>query len=131
MKSLTCHAGLLFTICFCALSRADSGSPRFAIHVVDEQSGRGVPLVELKTTAAVRYWTDSAGYVAIDDPVLMGRKVFFFVQSDGYDYPADGLGMRGRALDVAPARPRQSKSGDPILPSGFTVLRVREFIATA
>jgi hypothetical protein len=100
MKSLICHAAWLFAMCFCALSRADVGSTRFAIHVVDEQDGRGVPLVELKTTGAVRYWTDSAGYVAIDDPVLMGSKAFFFVQSDGYDYPADGSGMRGIALDV-------------------------------
>jgi len=100
MKSLTCRAVLLFISCFCALSRAGPSSSRFAIRVVDEQDGRGVPLVELKTTGAVRYWTDSAGYVALDDPVLMGRKVFFFVRSDGYDFPADGFGMRGRALDV-------------------------------
>jgi len=36
----------------------------------------------------------------LDDPVLMGRKVFFFVGSDGYEFPADGFGMRGRVVDV-------------------------------
>src|SRR5688572_8230667 len=50
----------------------------FAIQVVDDQTGRGVPLVELKTVGNVRYYTDSAGLVAIDDRVLMGRTTFFF-----------------------------------------------------
>lgn len=77
-----------------------AASPWFGIHIVDAQDNRGVPMVELKTTGAVRYYTDSAGYVAIDDPVLLGRKVFFFVGSDGYEFPADGFGMRGKALDV-------------------------------
>jgi hypothetical protein len=72
----------------------------FAIHVIDDATGRGVPLVELKTDANVSYYTDSAGYAAIDDPVLMGRKAYFFIRSDGYEYPADGFGYRGQTLDV-------------------------------
>lgn len=88
----------LTLVCVCAPARADSAW--FGIHVVDAQDGRGVPLVELKTTAAVRYYTDSAGFAVIDDPVLLGRKAFFFVASDGYVFPADGFGMHGKALDV-------------------------------
>ncbi|HUG94238.1 MAG TPA: hypothetical protein VML55_25640, partial [Planctomycetaceae bacterium] len=74
----------------------------FTIHVVDEATGRGVPLVELRTTAGVRSWTDSAGVVAFDEPGLMGLSVFFYVSSDGYEFPKDGFGFRGKALEVTP-----------------------------
>ena len=48
----------------------------------------------------IRYVTDSRGIVAFDEPGLMGRKVFFAVKSHGYEYPGDGFGFRGKALDV-------------------------------
>ena len=72
----------------------------FAIEVVDSKTGRGVPLVELRTVNEIRYVTDSRGIVAFDEPGLMGRKVFFTVSSHGYEYPKDGFGMRGKALEV-------------------------------
>jgi hypothetical protein len=72
----------------------------FVITVLDEANGRGVPLVELRTVNDVSFFTDSAGVAAIDDPGLLGRKVFFTVRSHGYEFPADGFGFRGRALDV-------------------------------
>ena len=74
----------------------------FAIHVVDEQSGRGVPRVELKTVNSVLFYTDSAGFVAITDPTLLDRRIFFYVSSDGYEFAADGFGMRGRAIELTP-----------------------------
>jgi len=74
----------------------------FGLRVVDAATGRGVPLVELKTTSSLRLYTDSAGYVAVDDPALLGRRVFFFVASHGYQFPADGFGIRGRAVDLTP-----------------------------
>lgn len=78
------------------------GNPYFAIEVVDEASGRGVPLVELRTTNEIRYYTDSAGLVAFNEPGLMGREVFFSVSSPGYEFPADGFGMRGARLTPVP-----------------------------
>ncbi|MEP0842653.1 MAG: hypothetical protein HRF43_08065 [Phycisphaerae bacterium] len=72
----------------------------FAIQVVDDQTGRGVPLVELRTVNEIRHYTDSNGYVAFHEPGLMGRKVFFFVSSHGYEFAKDGFGMAGTALDV-------------------------------
>ncbi len=72
----------------------------FVIQVIDDQTARGVPLVELRTVAGQRFYTDSLGLAAIDEPALMGRKVFFNVQSHGYEYPADGFGIRGKAMDV-------------------------------
>ena len=76
----------------------------FSIQVVDEASRRGVPLVELKTTSGQTFVTDSAGRVAISDPVLLRRTVFFHVSGHGYEYPQDGFGYRGKALDITPGR---------------------------
>jgi hypothetical protein len=76
-------------------------SPRpFVVTVVDEQTGRGVPLVELRTVNEVRYVTDSAGVAAVAEPGLSGLDVFFHVKSHGYEYPKDGFGYRGKALRV-------------------------------
>jgi hypothetical protein len=74
----------------------------FKIAVVDEQTGRGVPLVELQTTNNIRYYTDSSGLVAFYEPGLMNQRVFFRVKSHGYEYPKDGFGMAGTVLNVAP-----------------------------
>jgi hypothetical protein len=77
-----------------------SASPYFAIKVVDAQTGRGVPLVELRTVNNISYYTDSNGIVAFHEPGLMNRKVFFSVRSDGYEFPKDGFGFAGIALEV-------------------------------
>lgn len=74
----------------------------FGIHVVDSQTGRGIPLVELRTVSQVRYVTDSAGYAAITDPALMNQHVYFFISSPGYTFPKDGFGYSGVGLDVKP-----------------------------
>lgn len=86
------------------LSRVPATRPSryFEIRVLDDETGRGVPLVELRTVANVRYYTDSAGRAAIDDPVLMGRTAYFFVASHGYEYPADGFGNRGKQIELKP-----------------------------
>jgi len=80
----------------------DAARDYFAIRVVDEATGRGVPLVELRTTNDLRYVTDSAGYVAFREPGLMDRRVFFHLQSHGYETPKDGFGFRGRAFETKP-----------------------------
>ena len=72
----------------------------FQILVEDEETGRGVPLVELRTVHDTRFVTDSAGYVAIRDPELLGQTVFFSVRSHGYEFPKDGFGFRGKALKL-------------------------------
>ena len=82
--------------------QTQAGQVPFRIHVVDKETGRGVPLVELRTTAEVRYYTDSAGNVAIDDPALQNQSVFFTVTSHGYTYPADSFGYTGLKLTVTP-----------------------------
>ncbi|PQP90714.1 hypothetical protein CPT76_06290 [Paenibacillus sp. AR247] len=74
----------------------------FMIKIVDAETGRGIPLVELKTTNNILYYTDSAGVVAFDEPGLMDTTVFFHMSSDGYEIPADMFGNRGQAVEVTP-----------------------------
>jgi hypothetical protein len=98
---------LVIRVALLALAVAALGAisppPRpFAIEVVDDQTGRGVPLVELRTVNEVRSFTDSSGIAAIDEPGLAGQKVYFHLQSHGYELPADGFGNRGVALQVEP-----------------------------
>jgi len=72
----------------------------FTIRIVDEQTGRGVPLVELKTTNETTYYTDSNGIVAFYEPGLMDQVVYFNIRSDGCEFPEDFLGIRGTAPHV-------------------------------
>ena len=89
----------LFLASPCALAEPSS---YFAIEVVDEQTGRGVPMVELQATYGTRYYTDSAGLVAFYEPGLMGKRIFFAVSAHGYEFAKDGFGIRGVALEVKP-----------------------------
>ncbi|MFN0134884.1 MAG: hypothetical protein ACKVS9_02075 [Phycisphaerae bacterium] len=81
-----------------ALGQESQPAHYFRIHVIDDQTSRGVPLVELRTTHNVQYLTDSAGMVAFREPGLMDQPVWFFVSSHGYEHPADGFGFRGVSL---------------------------------
>lgn len=81
---------------------ATSGGEPFAIAVVDAATGRGVPLIELRTVHEIRLVTDSAGLVAFDEPGLMGREVYFHVRGHGYEFPQDGFGFRGARLEAVP-----------------------------
>jgi hypothetical protein len=79
-----------------------SPSTPFKIQVIDSQTGRGIPLVELRTTNDVLYYTDSAGFVAFNEPGLMNQDVFFHLSSHGYEFPQDFFGNRGQAVSVTP-----------------------------
>lgn len=91
---------VIFIVLTTALPAIAQRPPPFRIAVVDDVTGRGVPLVELETVHAVRFVTDSNGLCAIDEPELLGRRVFFHVRSHGYELPADGFGYRGFACEV-------------------------------
>lgn len=91
---------LILAACLSLAQADEAASSYFTIQVVDDRTERGVPLVELTTVDQTRYYTDSQGIVALDDPALWGSRVFFHVKSHGYEFPPDGFGIRGRALDV-------------------------------
>lgn len=93
------HIMVLLLFWGCTLARAADIKP-FVIKVVDEQTHRGVPLIELKTTNDVCWYTDSNGIVAFVEPGVMNQRVFFLVKGHGYEHAADGFGMRGAGLEV-------------------------------
>lgn len=93
---------LSLSLLVAAQARAAPGD-YFAIRVVDADTGRGVPLVELSTTYKQRYVTDSAGYVAFLEPGLMGGDdVWFDVRSYGYESPKGMADSSGVALMPTP-----------------------------
>jgi hypothetical protein len=69
-------------------------SEYFKISVVDAATGRGVPLVEFKTTNEITLYTDSNGIVAWNEPGLMDRDVYFSIRSHGYFFPGQGRTLR-------------------------------------
>jgi hypothetical protein len=100
------HAHHLLILALLSLALPASAAQRpadyFKIIVVDQDLGRGVPLVELRTTYEVSYYTDSNGIVAFYEPGLMNQAVWFSIQSHGYEYPQDFLGNRGTTLQITP-----------------------------
>src|SRR6516164_1168806 len=82
------------------LAYPQTADKTFAIKIIDDQTGRGVPLVELQTVNNIHYVTDSNGLVAFHEPGLMNRAVFFTIKSHGYEFAKDGFGFRGKAIEV-------------------------------
>jgi hypothetical protein len=82
-----------------AAGQAPAGRPH-VIRVVDERTGRGVPLVSLETTDGTKHWTDSNGVVAFNEQGLMGKRVWFNVKSTGYECPTEFFGVKGASVET-------------------------------
>lgn len=93
---------LFYSLLFSSAAFSQHPSNYFKIRVVDDQTGRGVPLVELKTTNHLNYYTDNNGIIAFFEPGLMSQEIYFHIKSHGYEYPADGFGYRGKSLKTFP-----------------------------
>ena len=109
-----CSARSLLVLVACCLlgipvAVRAAASDYFQIQVVDDQTGRGVPLVELETVNHLRFVTDSAGRVAILEPGWAGQTIFFSVRSHGYQFHKDGFGFAGTRLKVVPGGKAQLK----------------------
>lgn len=103
------HARLILTFCvvISSLTLTSSHSvgkqpAAFHIQVVDSETRRGVPLVELRTVNDVKFITDSAGNIAIRDADLLDQQIYFHVSSHGYEFPEDGFGFRGFRVMTKP-----------------------------
>lgn len=72
-----------------------SATEHYQIRFIDEETGRGVPLVQIETVNGIKWVSDSDGNIAFGEPSLMGTEVFFFVKSHGYEIKADGFGYQG------------------------------------
>ncbi|QDT97789.1 hypothetical protein [Gimesia aquarii] len=92
---------ILFLSLVCCSSRLIA-SEYFQIRVIDVETERGIPLVELETVNQIKYVTDSNGIAAINEPGLMNQDVYFHIRSHGYVYPKDGFGLIGKKLEVKP-----------------------------
>jgi len=88
---------MLFRLCritFLLLPLTAVAAPEdfFGIHVVDEATGRGVPLITLKTTNQIALTTDSAGWIAFHEPGLMDRQIFFqALRAKGWGFDHGGV----------------------------------------
>lgn len=92
MTKLIFFAFFLYILTFDVQSLVAQDSLKyFIVRVIDSQTGRGVPLVELKTSSSLRYYTDSNGIIAFNEPALMNQLVSFAVFSHGYECPKDPL----------------------------------------
>ncbi len=69
--------------------------PWAEIQILDAETGRGIPLVELETVNNLVFVTDNAGRIAFQEPGLMGQEIFFTVKSHGYEMTRDGFGFPG------------------------------------
>lgn len=81
-----------------------AADPAFRLEVVEAGSNWPIPLVEVRTTHQMRWFTDNAGVVAIEAPELIGRETYFHLASDGYEHAADGFGYRGVVLTPQPGK---------------------------
>lgn len=85
-----------------AASAVSAADRPFELRVIDADTGRGIPLVEIETVNRIPYVTDSAGRVAFDEPGLLGQRVFFEMRSHGYDIPKDAFGAVGTSVMATP-----------------------------
>ena len=77
---------------------AQNPSEYYKIKVIDEESGRGVPMVKLETSSHIAYYTDNNGIIAYYEPGMMNEEVYFTISSPGYEYPGTMFG--GKAFVV-------------------------------
>ncbi|MDG2388608.1 MAG: hypothetical protein P8M30_04745 [Planctomycetaceae bacterium] len=79
----------------CIMVTSLSAEELCKITVIDAQNGWPVPLVELKTTNNIRFYSDNAGVIAFDLPEMMGTLTWFSIEGHGYGVEPDGFGFRG------------------------------------
>src|SRR2546422_1435019 len=80
-SSLRTIALCVMSLLFATIRATQSPGDYFKITVMDEETGRGVPLVELKTTSGARFYTNSNGIVAFDEPGMMNQEVYFHLNT--------------------------------------------------
>lgn len=77
------------------LSCASFAAEPCRIEIVDKQNGWPVPMVELRSVHDTIHVSDNLGLVAIDDPDLLDKEVWFHVKGHGYGVAKDGFGFEG------------------------------------
>jgi hypothetical protein len=70
----------------------------FKIRVVDSETGLNVPMIGLIPLSRQKYYTDSNGLIAFNEPGLMNEIVYFEINAEGYSYPMGKDGRRAISL---------------------------------
>lgn len=101
----------------------------FKITCKDSGNGHALAGVTLTTVNQIQWVSDDNGVIAFYEPGLMGTSVFFTPTRDGYTFPADGLGIRGKALTVTEGASAEllldpSGSSGAITPQGDLATRL-------
>ena len=86
---------MLRFICFFLLTRLALAVEPCRIEIIDKENGWPVPLVELTSIHETRHVSDNLGLIAIDDPDLLDRELWFYVKGHGYGVAKDGFGYEG------------------------------------
>jgi hypothetical protein len=72
--------------------------------IIDIDTGRGIPMVNITTVDQIPHYSDSNGVVAYYEPDMMLNSTidtYFYPIADGYTYPhKDWLGLSGLAVHV-------------------------------
>ena len=92
--------GLIVSGLFSACLYPGSKPLYFGITIVDEATGKGIPMVELKMTNALTFHSDNLGNIAFYEPELMGQELYFLISSPGYDYRKDVTGRQSVTLNA-------------------------------
>ncbi|MCF7733673.1 MAG: hypothetical protein K9N23_18440 [Akkermansiaceae bacterium] len=71
------------------------GAAPCRVEIIDQENGWPVPMVELRSTHETCHISDNLGLIAIADPDLLDREVWFHVRGHGYGVPKDGFGYEG------------------------------------
>ena len=78
-------SSIVLVTCCESMASGQATSQWFRIIAIDENTGRGVPMVRLNLDAgSMNYYTDSHGVIAFHEPGLMGKRVYFKVEGHGY-----------------------------------------------
>lgn len=92
---------LLLLVAALFFGRPALANDYFTIRVVDSQTGRGVPLVELFPQGGTPLVSDSNGIVAFDQAGLMGQNVFVNFRSYGYSNTGQTLQpIAGESVEI-------------------------------
>ncbi len=76
----------------------------YAVRILDAATKRPIPMVELRTLNEVSWYSDNAGYIAIDEPDFLERDIYFQIASSGYRYSKDAAGRSSITQFVQPGK---------------------------
>ncbi|VTS04150.1 hypothetical protein [Tuwongella immobilis] len=79
--------------------------PITEIRFLDSETGEGIPLIEAISVNSLRWVSDNAGRIAIQEPGWDGQERFFQLRTHGYEIPKDGFGIAGIRVTLKATTP--------------------------